>query len=320
MLVLLACSLVAGACGRGGDEPEIGGLPFWPEAFPDEPWARDMFRDQSVVGQRPDDELLFVAADYETPSTNIDGYERRSLAGEGPVVWFLGGSTTFGLGQRDEHTTPSEVARLAARAGTPIHVRNFGYPAYLAWQEVGLLRRLLASEPKPDLIVIDHGINDYASVCRQLGRGVPVGGRDNFLLDEIPDQPVIDCQADPARTGRLLDASVGSQMAVARKLAGDIPLVEMWQPYSATRPANDTDAAIFGRTDADRAGSDRHTRAYLDALHRAERPVVDLTDAIGPEVKGPIYFDWVHTNERGARLIAEAMWERSLRDEIAALS
>lgn len=47
------------------------------------------------------------------------------------------------------------------------------------------------------------------------------------------------------------------------------------------------------------------------------RPV-DLTDAMD-SYDGPIFYDWAHTNERGAQMVAQAMWDRSLRDRIAAL-
>ena len=44
------------------------------------------------------------------------------------------------------------------------------------------------------------------------------------------------------------------------------------------------------------------------------QPTTDLTDAVSA-VRGEVFFDGVHTNERGARLIAEEMWE-ALRPSI----
>ncbi|MEZ5178669.1 MAG: hypothetical protein R2746_10425 [Acidimicrobiales bacterium] len=48
-------------------------------------------------------------------------------------MWFLGGSTMFGIGQRDDHTIESGFVRIADEAGTPDPRRQL---------RVELLRRL----------------------------------------------------------------------------------------------------------------------------------------------------------------------------------
>ena len=38
-------------------------------------------------------------------------------------------------------------------------------------------------------------------------------------------------------------------------------------------------------------------------------PVVDLGDALD-DLREPVYYDFIHTNERGARAMAEAIYQR----------
>jgi len=98
-------------------------------------------------------------------NTTPDG--RRSYVppiartGDPVDIWFLGGSTTFGEGQRDEHTIPSEVARLAADDGLPVRVHNLGQQGLVSWQQLVIFERELARRPAPDLVVFYDGTNDY---------------------------------------------------------------------------------------------------------------------------------------------------------------
>ncbi len=58
-------------------------------------------------------------------------------------VWFFGASALFGDGQRDDHTIPSEFARLAEADGIPVEVRNYGRPGIAMWQELELFEQLV---------------------------------------------------------------------------------------------------------------------------------------------------------------------------------
>ena len=77
-------------------------------------------------------------------------------------VWFFGGSALFGDGQRDDHTIPSEFARLAEADGIPVEVRNYGRPGVAMWQELQLFEQTVAAGQKPDLVVFYDGFNDLA--------------------------------------------------------------------------------------------------------------------------------------------------------------
>lgn len=292
------------------------GMSYTDYAHKEEPFARELFIEQATkVNQVDDDELFYVAADNDLRFTHVKDYARRSLdAVEGaPEVWFLGGSTMFGIGQRDEHTIPAEVARIAQEAGTPITAVNFGWSSYMAWQEAGLLRRLLELRGSPDLIVFLHGINDQSGLCRRMAAGVGPLARTNPLteahLDEGPK--VLECNTNPAATGEVLAGVVDAAMLEAEAMAPGVPMIEFWQPTAYTRAPFPSENELLDHMQVDRSGFDAQRAIYLAALRADKTPPVDLT-AVFDDRTEPIFFDWAHTNELGARIVAEAMWDRSI--------
>ena len=76
----------------------------------------------------------------------------------------------FGLYQRDEHTIPSEFARLAQARRHPVRVVNYGRLAYVNWQESQLLEQLVGGSQAPDLAVFYDGFNE---VVGQFQLGLP---------------------------------------------------------------------------------------------------------------------------------------------------
>ena len=84
----------------------------------------------------------------------------------------------FGLYQRDEHTIPSEFARLAEADGIPLRVVNYGSLAYVNWQEVLLLEQLVTGGSEPDLAVFYDGFNELVQPVRARAarRAHPRGG------------------------------------------------------------------------------------------------------------------------------------------------
>ena len=318
--VVVAAALVVG-CSQ--ETPStMSGLPYTEFAHQDEPFAEDLFDEQAHVAQVDDDELAFIPGEQDGTYTHVRDLARRSYEPDAePVleVWFFGGSTLFGIGQRDEHTIPSEIARLAEADGIPIRVRNFGFPSYESWQEVGLLRRALQQRPAPDLVVFYHGANDYAALCRRLALGTDPYEKGTALFRESPARPEVACDAQPDETGRLTAAVTGRRVEEARELVGKTPIVEFWQPFASTRRPTPTDRPLLDRLHTRRRDMDAQAEAYRSTFDHLDRPVVDLTDAMDGTDE-PVYFDYAHTNELGARLVSEAMWERSLRDELRGLA
>ena len=273
-----------------------------------------------------------------------ESYRSPLAATRRPVeVWFFGGSTMFGFDlQRDEHTIPSEVVRLAEDRGIAIEARNFGMAGYVNYQEAVLLSLLVTGGERPDLAVFYDGTNDLAmALLDAFGelnpRGEPgdLGSIDQrrALADrmELPDataDPPSPLGLRPGTKPVTVDGVVGDAVGVygqgidlSRALADrhGFRLAHFWQPDLYTkRPLDPEEVALFPAAGLDpvRYG----TMARLSARVRRTLPpgVVDISDALD-HLSGPILSDNVHTNERGARAVAEAMY-RHLAPELESLS
>ena len=91
-------------------------------------------------------------------------------------VFFLGGSTTFGWYQRNEHTMPAEaVRRLQRYIGDSVRVAatNFGVPGQTFTQEIIELMLQLRSGARPDVVVFYDGINDVLAAVFNNASGLP---------------------------------------------------------------------------------------------------------------------------------------------------
>ncbi|MEL7209793.1 MAG: hypothetical protein AAGK32_16420, partial [Actinomycetota bacterium] len=112
--------------------------------FDDEPWSEDLAADMAAfeLQERPYEPFLVRPATvFESEYINTTGEERVSYrpspSGDDPLkVAFFGGSVVFGMGQRDEHTIPSAVARAAESDGVELEVHNYGLPGQVARQPV----------------------------------------------------------------------------------------------------------------------------------------------------------------------------------------
>lgn len=297
------------------------------EHFDDVPWGRQLIYETSqrtyvpfpYIGQKPNP--------LRTTYVNIDGWERRTYEAPGtpadaPEIWLFGGSTTFGLGQRDQETIASEIARRAAEAGLEVRVRNFGQVAFLNWQEMLLFEHLLATEPRaPALAVFYDGVNEFAYPApfdhpapRQFDPGSgavppasdPSSSWTRGLVDSYLEHSATAKVARQVRgwvdppAGAAPAQGVGSDEAaeVAATAANYDRGVALIEDLAA---ANDVEPVFVWQPRLGR--QDRH-----DAIAAAiTAPIVDLSDALdgAPET----YLDDSHTDERGAELCADAIWQ-----------
>ena len=83
------------------------------------------------------------------------------LAGEGPLVAFLGDSLTSGWRLREEEAYPALVARALAARGRPVRVINAGVSGDTAAQ--GLARLPAVLKYRPAVLVVALGANDGLS-------------------------------------------------------------------------------------------------------------------------------------------------------------
>ena len=298
-----------------------------------EPWVdeyREALIDYQLDGGSYTPFLVRGPRAFASGSLNTTDEERVSYQptadGADPLrVAFFGGSVMFGVGQRDEHTIPSEVARLAEKEGIALEVHNYGLPGWVSWQEMQYLERLLAGGAEYDLVVFYDGFNEllvqgtgYSPDPTHLGAGV----MDRFAADyheehEVPGRPW-DGLSDLASAYR-------RNSGIARLLGTADPDPTAAQGgllHATATPEEQADAAldIYGRAIAlVRALGDAHDTPVRffwqpsrsgwpdDLLAALPDGVTDVSHALDGR-QDELYIDEVHTNEEGAHLMAEAIW------------
>jgi hypothetical protein len=287
--------------------------------FADDPWASDYWAEYDRLDHEPVPFLLTRLADVAGDDiTSTDGVRRsyEPAGGDHPVVWFFGGGALWGEGQRDLGTIPSEVARLAEAAGSPVEVVNLGQPGYTTWQAALLFEQELAVRPAPDLAVFYGGADDAAvqverpstapSHYNVAGLQGVIGQRESAaeqareLWEDYRETSVLTrlaqrlggifaaqpaFAADDGMVDRLEDLRRRSDALVADVAADhDVPVLQVWQAASDV-PG---DGGAYREATTDDGALD--LRAVLD------------------DVGDDAYADGVVTDEAGARLVAEALW------------
>lgn len=320
-----AIALVPGAGPPPEAPPTLAGASWWAPPFADQPAGRAVWDEhRTLPASDSDAQLGWRTPDIDLELTNVDALARRTWAPDGaeggPSVWILGGSTVFGLGQRDEHTIPSELARVAHADGVSLEVTNLGVSGYVAWQEVGLFERLLRSRPAPDIAVFYHRSNDLAVACQRIGAGLDLAepltqsalSPRHPLPLAPPVRPGAPCEEVPELTAASLARDMGVPMAEARRVAAvhGVVVLDVWQPDVWT-----ISALSAPRLFAERLGVAPEARAPRRAIieraldNLTPRPI-DLSAALdSPGGTGPeVLFDVVHHTEEGARRVAAQLW------------
>lgn len=309
-------------------------------ALVDEEWAADYFNELREASHNWEPLLGMLRQDYEGRYINIADrarktYSAEEVGGEATVVYFFGGSTTWGTGQRDLYTIPSNVARLAEKDGVEIRVSNYGQGGWVIWQQLSLMLQLLAEGKIPDLAVFYNGHNDVGQQVQELTT-VPSYPRAALLKQKVEAVSTIDGTiadlTDYYRKYSILHHLVvriagkpsGSVRAPAPALASArasnavtlhneaVELIErlaesygfeavfIWQPDAYTTEGGD--AERFATQDREGFGN-----AYRDATELVGAPVINLADSLNG-VTDAVFFDDVHTNELGAQIVAKAIY------------
>jgi hypothetical protein len=379
LLVLVDLALGAGVDALRGDAGADGAsgqgsLLLYPDvgAGRDEPWREQLGDEITEAWQRKRYHpfLAWTMAASQGEHVNVRRGIRRSYEPAGSQardaleVFFFGGSTMFGMFQRDEHTIPSEFARMAEADGTPVRVVNYGRLAYANWQEVLLLEKLISRGTQPDLAVFYDGANELVG---QFGQGHHSEPK-TVLNREISSRLAIgltDRQEDDGSSSDLYEAwaevsaghGLAERLGLAREptSASEPALVSPWVGDQSDRPRlrGRNAASIHARgVDLARRLSDSYgfrsaffwqpliyskrvrpgeeelvgslgtdpaawRSAYGFARSRLKAPVVDIAGGLDG-VEEPVMYDFVHTNERGAREIAGELYRR-LRPQLREL-
>jgi lysophospholipase L1-like esterase len=344
--------------------PERPTTPFSLLTHPDaaagrgEPWIRPLGTELSWVWshRRYDPFLAWTSPDYAGRYVHVRDGVRRSAepaagrAGGRPLdVVFFGGSAMFGLFQRDGHTIPSDLARLAAADGIRLRVVNRGMLGYTNWQEVLLLQQLLTKGQVPDLAVFYDGFNELLAQFQlgthtdptHVGAAImasrwnsdpgspPLGqalhdawakvslahrlARETGLADPLGYRRPSGVSAwtgpqdaEPLRRGANAAAIHARGVALARRLARSYGFrtAFFWQPDVYSKRIRAGEETLEGYLGADPKAwdaADRGARANL------RPPVRDFAGALDG-VRRPVMYDFVHTNEAGARAVAERIY------------
>jgi hypothetical protein len=303
--------------------PAMAGADYWPELIR----AQDQLRTSMGLGS-----YAYEQPDVASRYLNIEDGHRVSWSPpsypscRAASVWVFGGSTTFGEGQRDEHTVPSALARAAWADGVALDVTNFGQLGDPHWIEVRRLEEALGTSPdRPDLIIFYDGanevitrvaLNDQGQAARQTFVSYLDSGLflqlDRYLrplygiasdADALEVQPTVEGRLGAAEVAALAARQYRLSLASSQRLVADegIPTIwfnqpTTWSTLDRKTAAEWGDATAFGRA---------VTAEYLQDLPEG---VVDLS-GLFRDTDEPIFYDTAHTNELGAERVATAMWD-----------
>ncbi len=289
--------------------------------FPGEPWGASVLREQRLIG-RWHPRYGSTNADTAGQFVNVVNGQRETLSIDDPeaTVWLFGGSTVYGIGQRDHHTIASHLVREAAREGRRLRVVNYGASGYVNWQETKVFADELQAGPAPDVAVFLDGANEVTLAFEREVYGLLDASQPLALTADqaVRRERLADAQArgweedhDPRRQERLAAEQYAAGVRRARSLGVryGVPMVHLWQPMLATMPTDRPGVATaYNNLDLDLSWGGQQ-EVMIDAVaDRSGVDPIDLTDLFD-EVDQPVFFDWAHCNEFGAGVQASAIWD-----------
>lgn len=293
-------------------------------AFADDPWADQAIYDAGKTSAIPDPVVGWRGRDVQTQYVNIVDGHRVSYAPENPTltVWFFGGSTMFGDGQRDEHTIPSEVARLAEAEGVSIRAVNFGAGSYNNFQGTMWFLDALTREAPPDVAVFYDGANEWSTALERVNYGEldperiyyqAVNEEERAARQARAPEVTLDAQeqAEAAIDLAAEQYRRGAEIARWAGAANDVEVIHVWQPglwSTPIQPFAQPLLELLASWGVDEAMLAQLEAAMAEVREKSGIDPIDLSDALA-DVDQPTLFDLMHTNELGARVIAEDLFE-----------
>jgi lysophospholipase L1-like esterase len=300
-------------------------------AMRDAPWAPSYWEEFVRMRWDPGPYGTGQPSDVSGSHINVHDGLRASYVAPGtpedaPEVWVFGGSTTWGQGQRDEHTIPSELARIAATEGAPLRVRNMGVLGDTAWQELHRVVAALEARPAPALIVFYDGINETATTYENatIHPTHYLPDREPILETLQEDLQVLGSPREPTWWEQGWEVSLlGKLVRRTSTAVSGAPADAQELPPGEADPVDwvrrSTDIYVRARTLISAAVADAGVPAVFFAQPGPSEvnarfaasvgpPTVDISDAFDGHDPDDLYIDGAHTNELGAQLAAQAMW------------
>jgi len=231
------------------------------QGYHNEAWAGDHFRELAKLEDRWQPFVYFRQKPFSGKTIHVDSEGRRATwtpKGQVPSppepkpikITFLGGSSLWGFGARDDHTIPSYVAKELARRGVNAEIRNLAEIGYVNSQElIALIAELQAGE-RPDYVVFHDGVNDTTSALLEGTAGV--------TTNEINRQREFNILHSPGRLIGNFAAHFIKESALLR-LARSIRR-RIGSGSSTAYPNPSADASAPGSITATSAGRTRPTR------------------------------------------------------------
>lgn len=177
-------------------------------------------------------EGLWVVSQVSSETVNVDVTGSRRTVGNrsgGLRVGFVGGSAAFGLGQGDDRTIASEMARMLNSGDAPVEVVNLGTPAWTLFDSARDLEARIAKGERFDVVVAYSGANEIFMGVFGLKPPVSmvevtvyeIGRPSDSFFEHWADRSILARLAGreprPARTPlRVTDSSIETLMADAR--------------------------------------------------------------------------------------------------------
>ena len=155
-------------------------------SFKDPLVAKRIREEQSFIKSKYKPFTAFLPKAINGNYVNIEGkYSSRKSYNDSleDSTWFFGGSTMFGLDSEDNHTIPSEFAKL-----TNSGVKNFGVSDWNSRQSLNHLISIIGDGNNPKQIVFYDGVNDVLHGCKEFAHTIPTHSMTKHISDSISQE------------------------------------------------------------------------------------------------------------------------------------
>jgi lysophospholipase L1-like esterase len=257
----------------------------------------------------------------------VNAYDRirnttpSTCAGTGDTVevWFLGGSTMFGLGVTDAETVPAAFVRIwKQKINRPIKVVNYGTPLYYSYQELMVFADNLFRGRIPQMVIMLDGLNDgseaYSAMTRepyntstlqQLINPEMYPHPKGFSSSQIPDSINIETVSDHVCDNYL------QNIANIKRIADgyNVQLYCFWQPIPYYHYRNRSRDLFCAKGDKPQYG---FMYPYVEQKARQINYLYSLADILNEE-RYP-FLDSVHYTPQMCEVIARHMLDSIAND------
>jgi len=271
-------------------------------------------------------------------------------------VFCFGGSTTWGVGARDDFTIPSLLSKKLNQGATRYVVVNYGEKGYTLTQEVMQLVLLLKQGNIPDYVIFYDGINEvmvgtknnrpgsifgadtirrqlfkreketlWRKFNKELGRtGISRGIRDiRDLVRPYFQKPKSFTPEENQALDRLADAIVADyikNLEVVKHLAQayGFHCLFLWQPALCTNKALTDEEKKLAAWDNWKMVKMYHL--VYERMAQVKMPHFFNISTMFDQKKKTLYFSWAHITEEGNEQVAQRIFQIFLEEFPSKLS